>query len=220
MHCDIATYTGLIETYMHAIHHTQYIKLEISSLIHTLEFLEAHFLGYQFAARIRGADSTNSHTTSLCFHVCRAVMKTKCSHSSDKYQEINKNKVSKPNERLFIIGLVMSLAPSAQSFPPISLSNRGSQRRHSDQEVSRCRVSVRLPSPGSSILPPASTPFLIAQRKTSVLFRCKTHCNFTNLLMICDPFVDSKIVKPCTHNFSLNLYYSHHNRASHSISKC
>lgn len=53
-----------------------------------------------------------------------AIMKTKCMHTSDKYQEINKNKVSKPNERLFIIRLVMSLAPSAPSFPLISPSYR------------------------------------------------------------------------------------------------
>lgn len=72
---------------------------------------------------------------------CATVMKTERTHTSDKYQEINKNKASKPNERLFIIGLVMSLAPSAQSFPPISPSNRASHRRHSNQELCRCRVT-------------------------------------------------------------------------------
>lgn len=68
-----------------------------------------------------------------------STMKTNCMHSSDKYQEINN--ISKPDERLFIIGLVISLAPSARSFPSISLSNRGSYRQHSEQEVSRRSVT-------------------------------------------------------------------------------
>lgn len=148
-------------------------------------------------------------------------MKTKCMRTSDKYQEINKNKVSKPNERLFIIGLVMSLAPSARSFPPISPSNRRSHRRHSDQEVSRRRVTGCLHHLQHSFtVIKTNSDCKKLREKTHTIFRCKTSGDFTNLLMICDPFVDSKIVKSHTHNFSLNLYYSHHNRASHSISKC
>lgn len=85
----------------------------------------------------------------LSAFTCATVMKMKCMHTSDKYREINKNKVSKPNERLFIIGLVMSLAPSARSFPPISPSIRGSYRRHSNRELCHCRVD-RLPFTVSS----------------------------------------------------------------------
>lgn len=149
---------------------------------------------------------------------CATEMKTKRTHTSDKYQEINKNKVSKPNERLFIIGLVMSLAPSAQSFPPISPSNRASHRRHSNQELCCCRVTGCLYR-GSSVL--SARVVMEGSREKRRTSSSDVKCSdFTNLLMICDPFVDGEIVKSCTHNFSLNLYYSHHNRASHSISKC
>lgn len=44
-------------------------------------------------------------------------MKTKCMQSSHKHQQINKNKVPKPNESALIIKLVTSVAPSARPFP-------------------------------------------------------------------------------------------------------
>lgn len=143
------------------------------------------------------------------------IMKTKCMHTSDKYQEINKNKVSKPNERLFIIRLVMSLAPSAPSFPLISPS----YRRQSNHVAAVWRAAFTGLQRSFTVFNTNSDRGKFTE-ETSIVFTCKTGSDFANLLMICDPFVDSEIVKSCTHNFSLNLHYSHHNRASHSISKC
>lgn len=111
-----------------------------------------------------------------------STMKTNCMHSSYKYQEINN--ISKPDERLFIIGLVISLAPSARSFPSISLSNRGSYRRHSEQEVSRHSVTGWLLA--FSHLLQHQFKYKEAGRKD--IFTCTTPGDFTNLLMISDPF--------------------------------
>lgn len=136
------------------------------------------------------------------------LMKTKCMQSSHKHQQINKSKVPKPNESALIIKLVTSVAPSARPFP-------------SDPPPSCRRLSVKAgaPFPAAAWRGCKSPPATPTEGKLAV--RLSLRCShFFSLSMICDPIVDSEIVKSRTHNFSLNLHYSHHNRASHSISKC
>lgn len=139
------------------------------------------------------------------------LMKTKCMQSSHKHQQINKNKVPKPNESALIIKLVTSVAPSARPFP--------SDPPPRAAGVCQSKQEHRFPPP-----PPrdaAASHRLRLRRRGSWPCVSPLRCShFFSLSMICDPIVDSEIVKSRTHNFSLNLHYSHHNRASHSISKC
>lgn len=163
-----------------------------------------------FQQRDAGADSI---IFMLSASAWATLMKTKCMHGSHKHQEINKTKVPKPNESALIIKSAASVAPSARPF--------------SFWSAARLRASVsqsRGPFPATaSRRPPPWQEGKFAEEASELANErasSPARSHFLSLPMICDPVVDSEIVKPRTHNFSLNLHYSHHNRASHSISKC